>query len=304
MSTQSNAMPESFQARGVLPASIPAGQPFLWSVRRELWEYRFICVAPLSVAAAALLAFSISVVAGISQHPLRLDPSRPQMPYDLAAGLMMLTGILVSVFYCVDALHGERRDRSILFWKSMPVSDATAVLAKASIPLVIVPILIFVITIAMHCIMLLVSCAVVLASGQSVATLWNSLPLSRMWLLLFYHIVTGHALWPFPIYCWLLLVSGWASRATFLWAALPIVTIAGIEGIIFRTAGFAGLIGRRLFGDAPAMSMAPDSMGLDPMTTHVTIGRLLSSPGLWIGFATAAIFLAAAVRSRRYRAPI
>jgi len=304
MNAQSNAMPEAFQARGVVPASIPATQSFLWSVRRELWEYRSIYLAPLSVAAVALLAFSVSVIAGISEHQLRLDPSRPQRPFDLAAGLMMLTGILVSVFYCVDALHGERRDRSILFWKSMPVSDATAVLAKASIPLVVVPALIFVITIAMQCMMLLVSSAVVLVSGESVTTLWKSLPLARMWWLLLYHIVTAHALWPFPIYCWLLLVSGWAPRATFLWAALPVVTIAGIEGIIFRTAGFAGLIGRRLFGDAPAMSMAPDSMGLDPLTTHVTVGRLLSSPGLWIGFAMAALFLAAAVRFRRYRAPI
>ena len=69
----------------------------------------------------------------------------------------MLTGIVVSVFYCLDALHGERRDRSILFWKSLPVSDLTTVLAKASIPLVILPLLTFAITVAMQWIMLLIS---------------------------------------------------------------------------------------------------------------------------------------------------
>ena len=47
----------------------------------------------------------------------------------------MLTAMVVGLFYCLDALNGERRDRSILFWKSLPVSDTTAVLAKASIPL-------------------------------------------------------------------------------------------------------------------------------------------------------------------------
>jgi len=49
----------------------------------------------------------------------------------MAAWLMMLTGIVVSVFYCLDALHDERRDRSILFWKSLPVSDLNAVVSKA-----------------------------------------------------------------------------------------------------------------------------------------------------------------------------
>ena len=80
----------------------------------------------------------------------------------------------MSVFYCLDALHGERRDRSILFWKSLPVSDLTTVLAKASIPLVILPLLTFAITVAMQWIMLLVSSAVLLVSGQSVATLWTN----------------------------------------------------------------------------------------------------------------------------------
>ena len=51
----------------------------------------------------------------------------------------MFTTFIVGVFYCLDALHGERRDRSILFWKSLPVSDLTTVLSKASIPLVVLP---------------------------------------------------------------------------------------------------------------------------------------------------------------------
>ena len=51
----------------------------------------------------------------------------------------MLTAFLVGVFYCLDALHGERRDRSILFWKSLPVSDLTTVLAKASVPCRVLP---------------------------------------------------------------------------------------------------------------------------------------------------------------------
>ena len=304
MNTQSNAMPESLDARRIAPAAPSASRPMYWSVRRELWENRSIYIAPLAVATVVVFAFSISSILGVWEPRLRLVPTRPQMPYDMAAGVLMLTAIIVSVFYCLDALHSERRDRSILFWKSLPVSDVTTVLAKASIPLIVVPLFTFAITIAMQWIMLLVSSAVLLVSGQSVAMLWRSLPLASMWLLLLYHLVTGHAIWPFPIYCWLLLVSGWARRATFLWAALPLVAIAGVESIVFRTSYFAELIGRRFLGVAPAMNMAPDSMGLDPLTTHVTVGRFLTSPGLWLGLAVAAAFLLAAARLRRYQGPI
>ena len=304
MNTPANAMNEPFQGENAAPATITASRAFYWAVRRELWENRSIYMAPLAIAAVVVLAFSMSSILGIWEPQLRLEPGRPQMPYDLAAGVLMLTGIMVSVFYCLDALQSERRDRSILFWKSLPVSDVTTVLAKASIPLIVVPLLVFAITIAMQWTMLLVSSAVLLVSGQSVAMLWRSLPLSSMWLLLLYHLVTAHTIWPFPVYCWLLLVSGWARRATFLWAALPLVAVAGVEGILFRTSHVAELIGRRFIGDAPAMQMTAGGMGLDPLTTEVTVGRFLSSPGLWIGFAVAAAFLAAAVRLRRYQGPI
>jgi ABC-2 type transport system permease protein len=304
MSTQSNAMLESFQSQSVTPAIIPATRLLYWSIRRELWENRSIYIAPLAVAGVALFGFSLSSIAGIWEKQLRLNPAQPQAPFDMAAGLLMLTGIIVSVFYCLDALHGERRDRSILFWKSLPVSDVTTVLAKASIPLVILPLLTFAITVALQWLMLLVSSAVVLASSGSVATLWTNLSLLRMSWLLLYHLLTAHALWPAPIYCYLLLVSGWPRRATFLWAALPLLAIAGVEQIAFHTWHFAALVGSRLMGVAPTVtSTSPDMFPTDPMT-HIAPAHFLSGPGLWIGLALAAIFLAAAVRLRRYRDPV
>jgi ABC-2 type transport system permease protein len=304
MNTQSNAMSESFQSHSIVPALIPATRVLYWSVGRELWENRSIYLAPLAVAAVALFSFTISIIAGIWEKPLRFDPAHPQMPFDMAAGLLMLTGIIVSVFYCLDALYGERRDRSILFWKSLPVSDLTTVLSKASIPLVILPLLTFAITIAMQWMMLLVSSAILLVSGQSVAMLWTNLSFFQMSLLLLYHLLTAHALWPAPIYCWLLLVSGWARRAPLLWAVLPLVAIAGVENLAFHTWHFAALVGSRFVGDAPAVaSTGPDMFPTNPMT-HITPARFLSSPSLWIGLAIAAAFLAAAVRLRRYQGPI
>jgi ABC-2 type transport system permease protein len=302
MNTQSNAVPESFESSRTASVAISSTRPMYWSVRRELWEYRSIYVAPLAVASVALFAFTLSSIAGIWEKPLRLNPAQPQAPYDIAAGMMMLTGIVVSVFYCLDALHGERRDRSILFWKSLPVSDLTTVLAKASIPLVVLPLFTFAITVAMQWLMLLVSSAVLLVSGQSVVAFWTKLSFLRMSLLLLYHLLTAHALWPFPVYCWLLLVSGWARRATFLWAALPLIAIAGVEQIVFHTWHFARLVGSRLIGDTQTIA-AGGMFPTGPMT-HITPGIFLTSPGLWIGFAIAVAFLAAAVRLRRYQGPI
>jgi ABC-2 type transport system permease protein len=305
MSTQSNAISESFQAQSVAPVAVPATRALYWSVRRELWENRSVYIAPVAVAAVALFAFLISM-AGHWAVALS-DPSQPReviaQPYDFAAGLMMLTGILVSVFYCLDALHSERRDRSILFWKSLPVSDLTTVLAKVSIPLVVLPVLTFVIIVGMQWIMLLLSSVVVLARGESVAALWMKLGFVRMSVLLIYHLATAHALWPLPVYCWLLLVSGWARRATFLWAVLPLVAIAGVEQIVFRTWHFAALVGSRLIGDAPAFS-TPDNMFPSGPMTHMAVGGFLTSPGLWIGLLVSAIFLAAAVRLRHYQGPV
>jgi ABC-2 type transport system permease protein len=215
----------------------------------------------------------------------------------------MLTAMAVGFFYCLDALHGERRDRSILFWKSLPVSDTTTVLAKASIPLIVLPLITFVVTVAAQWIMLLVSSAILLANGLSVATLWTQVAILPMSLLLFYHLLTVHVLWYAPFYGWLLLVSAWARRAAFLWAVLPVVAIAFVEKIAFNTSHFANFLGDRLGGGAHEAVTAAGTMPFHP-GMHITVGRYLSTPGLWIGLAFTAICLAAAVRLRRQRGPI
>jgi ABC-2 type transport system permease protein len=238
---------------------------------------------------------------------LALDPMRQHelimQPYDLAAVLIMAATFIVGVFYCLDALHGERRDRSILFWKSLPVSDLTTVLSKASIPLVVLPLVTFAITVATQFIMLLLSSAVLLGSGVSVPTLWAQVSLFQMSLMLLYHLLAIHGLWYAPIYGWLLLVSAWARRAVFLWAALPLLAIGIVEKIAFNTSHFGSMLGNRI-GGGPEAVTAPGAFPMDPPMTHLTPGNFLFSPGLWIGLAITAAFLGAAVRLRRYREPI
>ena len=309
MNTQSNAIPDNpAQTERFASTVIPASRLMYWSVQRELWENRSIYIAPLAAAGLILFGFLLSMLQprlwiAVGNGTLQQRQVAAQ-PYEFAALLLMGTTLVVAIFYCLDALHGERRDRSILFWKSLPVSDLTTVLSKASIPLVVVPLLTFAITVVTQWIMLLMESAVFLVKGQNVATtLWGQLALSQMWMGLLYHLVTVHALWYAPIFCWLLLVSAWARRAPILWAVLPLFAIALVERIAFNTSHFATMLMNRMSGGAEAVMM-PGSVPLDPAMTHLTPAHFVSSSGLWIGLLIAAAFLAGAARLRRSQGPI
>jgi ABC-2 type transport system permease protein len=285
-----------------------------WSVRRELWENRSIYIAPLAVAALYMLGFLISLIwLPRSMRALpALDPAQQRialaMPYAHAAMLIMVTALLVGIFYSLDALHSERRDRSILFWKSLPVSDLRTVLSKASIPLVVLPLFVFAITVILQLIMRMLSLSVLVVSGAGATTLWTRLPLFEMELVTLYG-TTVLVLWHAPIYCWFLLVSGWARRATFLWAVLPLVAISVVEYIAFHTWYLGSLLRDRLFGFAAGAFDLKDKSGV-PVDAHfialaqLAPGRFLSTPSLWLGLIVAAALLAAAVRLRRYREPL
>jgi ABC-2 type transport system permease protein len=314
MTTPSNPVTESLDSPEIAPAAMAPTRPLFWSVRRELWESRSIYLAPLAVAAVYLLGFLISLFwLPRSLRTVATNHSMPPlielaMPYSHAAMLLMATGLVVGFFYSLEALYGERRERTVLFWKSLPVSDLTTVLSKAIIPLAVLPLIVFAITVALQLIMRVVSIVALLVTGQDAATAWTRLPLFQMELVLLYSL-TVLALWHAPIYGWLLLVSGWARRGAFLWAVLPPLAIAAVETIAFRTSYVGILLRDRLIGFAASAFDLKDAAGV-PIDAHfiplaqLAPGRFLSSPGLWLGLIVAAALLAAAVRLRRYREPL
>ena len=256
-------------------------QPLLWSIRRELWETRSLYVAPAAVAAVVVFAFLVSTFAR-SHAAQTTELSRP---YDFAAVMLMAVMFLVSIFYCLDALHGERRDRSILFWKSLPVSDLTTVMSKLAIPMLVLPVITWIATMATQFVMLLL---------RGTGAPWGEVAAS--WPMVLYHLITVHSLYYAPIFAWLLFVSAWARRMPFLWAFLPLAAIAIVERVAFQTSNFGHMLGRRVSGGDMDMK--------GPMLGHFMPFDFLMKPGLWIGFAIAAVFIAAAVRLRRAHGPI
>jgi ABC-2 type transport system permease protein len=291
------------------PTALAPTRPLYWSLRRELWENRSLYIAPLVAAGVVLFAFSIAAI-HLAQNRLEALTLGPAMqavaitlPYDFAAMAILLTGLIVGAFYCLGALHNERRDRSILFWKSLPVSDLTTVLSKASMPLLALPLILFAVIVATQLVMLTLSTAVLLANGMDASTTWTRLPLFQMWLVLLYGLA-ALALWYAPIWGWLLMVSGWARRAAFLWAVLPPLGLCVVEKIAFNTSNFASLLTYRLGGFDEAFSVkAHGKMLIEPLP-QIEAARFLSTPGLWVGLAFAAAFLAVAVWQRRRREPV
>jgi ABC-2 type transport system permease protein len=285
-------------------------RPLLWSIRREIWENRSIYMAPLIVAAVQVFGFLVSTngLAERRRAVLSLAPAvqraRITEPYDVVAMLMILTIFIVGVFYCLDALYGERRDRSILFWKSLPVSDLTAVLAKASIPFLILPAIAFLAIVCTQLVMLAATSVVLVVHHLSPASTFEyfSLPFNMVVLL---YGLTAIALWHAPIYGWLLLVSGWVRRAAFLWAVLPFFAVGVFEKVTFNTSYLAQMVEDRLIGFAPgAFAFDPHGKETIHSLTQLTPGKYLSTPGLWMGLVFAVAFIAIAVRLRRYRGPL
>ncbi len=281
-----------------------------WSVRRELWENRAILVTPLAVASLALLGFLLRIpfLPGDMRASFALDPSDRAIdlakPFGFVSLAVIAAATLVGIVYCLGALHNERRDRSILFWKSLPVSDRITVLAKFLVPLVVLPLVTATTVIALQLALLLLSSIVLVLDGIGPVPLWKGVPLFHLDVVLLYGVATLSA-WYAPVYAWLLLVSGWARRVVFLWAILPPLALCLVEKIALRSNNVAHALGARLGGSVfAAYSPARPGQGFAGQCPRLDIAGFLGTEALWTGLATSVVLLAASVWLRRRRGPI
>ena len=281
---------------------------FYWSVRRELWEHRSVWLAPLAVAAFVIVASFVAATGHVQKagNLSALPPEKLQqivmMPLSIATSVVIVLAFIVAAFYCLDALNGERRDRSVLFWKSMPVSDATTVLSKAFVPLVITPALAFAIALVTQLLLFVPMAAFFKAVGADIGPVVAGLPLATMAVVLLYGVVV-HSLWFAPIFALFLLASV-AVRRPLLWVLIPAIVVQVLERIAFGTQYTTTFIKYRIAG-AMGEAFAPGAMtGPVASLSQLDPARFAMSPGLWLGLAAAAAFLFIAIRLRRSKEPL
>lgn len=282
---------------------------FYWLIRRELWEHRLLYIAPAVVAGFGVLGTFIgSLHLSNAERAARLaDPASTydyMEPFGFVAGTVFLSGVVVSILYSLAALHGERRDRSVLFWKSLPVSDLMTVLSKAAVPALLMPVIVFALVVVAHLAVASLTSLVWLANGFDPRLLWAELDLPFLWAVLAYGLAFM-TLWYAPIFAWMLLVSAWARRAPLLWALAPLAAIAIVGRLAFGAGPtFRHLAGRLIGGFTGPFTVG--SRGEAPVRTLADLdpARLFGQPGVWIGLMVAALFLFAAIRLRRSRGPI
>jgi ABC-2 type transport system permease protein len=219
---------------------------------------------------------------------------------------------IVVFFYLLDSLYAERRDRSVLFWRSMPVSDVRSVLAKLATALISVTAITFVATVALELVILVL--LLIMGSVLGVhpwALLLHPGAFISSWLLLIYCLVVS-AIWYLPYYGWNMLASSWAKKVPFLWSVLVPLGIMGAEGWVFHTFSFGRVFLRHAitwmrpafnlellnFRHLDDVQVNGSLVGLD------NLGQLLASPDLWIGLVLAAGFVYGAIVLRRKRSEI
>jgi ABC-2 type transport system permease protein len=297
-------------------------------VRREFWEHRAFLIAPTIVAGFWLvLALLLGIFGEFDVEELKQvmqsHPDLAQRAPDAVAGLLTsltfpfaIVMAVVAVFYLLDSLYADRRDRSVLFWKSLPVSDRETVLSKLATVALALPLLIIAASLATSLVVALVAGVRLSLEGIHIwGLLWNPVAWVAAYTIFLYALVAA-VLWYLPIFAYLLLVSASAGRAVMLWAVLPPLGVMLLEKIIFRTGYIAQVIGNRIAG-WPRLALdlrhpSEHAMVIDgeriPFSANVgdviDPGTFLSSPGLWLGLVAAGLLTYAAIMVRRHRSDI
>ena len=294
-------------------------------LKREIWEHRSIYVTPAAIASIVTLGTLAALMfAGGFAKELDLaifgatnlagDAERKVVLTGFFIGtswLFLFAAGILTIFYTLDSLYAERKDKSILFWRSLPITDAEAVLAKLATALLVIPLGTIVAVIATHIVNLIVTSIWVSAKGGDAGLLiWGSVPLLDNWLAGLI-VMLGTALWMSPFVGWFLFVSAYTKRSPLLMAFMPLVLIPLVEVIFLRSSMFAEAV----FGRGGVM---PLFRGMDlesffdedklrvneefvSLLAQLDVMKFLTSVSMWTGVIVCGIFVTAAIYVRRYR---
>jgi len=306
-------------------------------LRRELWEHRGMLLwVPLIVGGISMLpmlfevmVFGVKFVSGelhINDMPMEQMPepahydvqTLQRMAIEQNQGLVMMAALvfvtlaLTVSFYCLGALYNDRRDHSVLFWKSLPVSDVETVLSKVLIATVVAPAVAMFVVLGMMVVHLLMQ-AVVIApqGGERLWLLWQTANPFQI-VLAQLAAIPVYALWTLPVIGWLLMCSAFSSSKPFLWA----VTVPGLIGLLASWLQSFGIIDFNLWEEGFDHVLSPFSHLFPPLVQGLQddlwfwdntlidptdLWRGLAQARVWIGAGVGTAMIAAALALRRWR---
>ena len=325
-----NAVLESGKAvAGAVHA--PRLRVFKWLVRRELWEHRGVWIAPLICAVIILFGASVGHVnmgGAPVPHGPGLEVNAPAAGQWAGVALLGMavpfyfTLLLTQFFYGLNSLFDDRKDRSVLFWKSLPASDLETVLSKVFVASVVLPLVALAFTVATQVVFALVAAVRVGSIAAQLGTAFgpqaaaaahafvSAFASPQLWLA---NIVTllwvafGFVLWTLPLVGYALLVSAATPRSPFVVAALLVGGVGLAESLLFDSNWLAAQIVLHAF--APIGGMDRPTAGPTAVNAHGHLPSFSSdhllaaftSPDLWIGLVVGVLFIGGAVWARRYR---
>lgn len=294
-------------------------------IKREVWEHRAIYVTPIAIAVVVSLValtgmvtvsafdkhvnmalFTASNMAGDAERATALTVLFLGTSWVFLFALAILT-----TFYTLDSLYAERKDKSILFWRSLPITDAETVVSKLLTAVFVLPLVMVAAIIVTHLVNLFITTAwVMIKGGDAIHLIWGSVPLFDNWVAALI-VTVASAIWMSPLIGWFLFVSAFSKRSPLLMAFMPLIIIPIIEYMFFRTKIFASAVfGRgemlplfremdlKLFFDEDRMQVNEEAVGL---LTHLDPAAFLLSPSVWAGVVVCGLFVTAAIYVRRYR---
>jgi len=295
-------------------------------VIREYWEHRrALLIAPASIAAffAGLLilgALTGDFIATNNGHEFFVMEHLPKAVAEFESldseereqgvqiglyaprvlfGFIML---IICLFYSLASLYDERKDRSILFWKSLPISDTSTVLSKMMTVCLAIPVMYFIVTTGFQLFLLLYATVVAWFGGSLGVTIWTS---SNLFSVLFNGLfsMVAASLWLAPLWAWLIFASSWAKKTAFLWGSLPIFLLGIAEAWIFQTSELVEMIGKRIAGGFIVLNSNLNHLVGNDMFDGESIDwySIFGYMEFWGGLIVSGVFLAGAIYIRRFR---
>ena len=312
-----------------------------WLLKREFWEHKggfFWAPIVVSVIVTVITAFTIlvGVTQGVKSTIVingetvtnlaeRFSPEQKATAVEHLASTYMVSAVpllfvlsFTVFFYCLSALFDERKDRSVLFWKSLPVTDGATVLSKVAVALCLAPLITLGLAIILAIVNLIfltigAGAAGVNIAGELVGS--TSLYMAPLQIAALFPI---YVLWALPTVGWLLMVGAWARSKPFLWAVGAPLLAMGLIAWFNKMFSFGwqlewfwlNIVGRGLLSLAPGSWFVlsgeniavPGGMQEPQMNSLVTLSwAQLATPNLWIGVTVGAAMIYAAIRLRRWK---